>query len=75
MHIFIKNGHEWRQIAVKKCSSLNQALKEYYKDALEPKGYTDPDYKGNLLTTTSKHGRDDVYIALEITQQPVDDRH
>lgn len=75
IRIYVKNGSSWRIIAVKKCSTLKQALTEYYKDTLAPRGDSDPDYKGNMLTVTNRSGRDSVYVALELTQSPEDDRH
>lgn len=75
MRIYVKNGSSWRIIAVKKCSTLKQALTEYYKETLSTRGYTNPDYKGNMLTVTTPQGEDISYIALELTQEPKDDRH
>lgn len=56
-------------IAVRRASTLRQALLEYAKETLEPQGATRPKVVGNVLTINTKGGTTVQYIALETHQQ------
>lgn len=67
IRIYVTGGRDL--IAVKKASSLKQALEEYWKDTLQPKGYTGKKVNGNVLVCNLK-GQICTYRALEVYQAP-----
>lgn len=67
VHIHAGN-RDGKLLAVRRASSLKQALQEYYKETLSTSGWTKPVYNGNILTVEAvKLGGPPyaTYIALE----------
>ena len=56
-------------IAVRRASSLKQALLEYAKETLIPQGFSQPKTTGNTLTINDKSGKTQQYVALELHQK------
>jgi hypothetical protein len=52
--IAIFNLPERKNVAVRRASSLRQALLEYHKDVLKPKGFVAGIVVGNVLTVNHK---------------------
>lgn len=63
--VHIHRRSDGKLLAVKRSSSLKQALVEYYKETLKPAGYFDPGYVGNVVTVYDKYSNIVQYVATE----------
>lgn len=60
-----RDNADGKLVAVRRASSLKQALQQYYKETLSQKGYHDPVYTGNSVTVTFRKQNSATYVALE----------
>jgi len=52
-------------IAVRRATSLKNALEQHFEETLKPLGYTKPLYKGNTMSVLAKNGDRRSYRAVD----------
>lgn len=56
-----------RLLAVRRATSLRDALKDYFEETLKPASYSKPLYNGNVLTVTDQNGLNVKYNAKDVS--------